>query len=225
FREIRDRAPALGTEEEIVNIFLEGLCGARIKECIKAELADDPPLPTVVSLAVKETKRLINTELEHKALSKERLTLKSSSEPETTDTGEKPPSERFEKIGKRRSTRTHTPYRHRRSRRVPFIKNRDPRYKRFFPGVKCEKCGNIGHYTHVCQDDTNGSKGKLEYLCAFGTSEKPLFTSLATINAPSQTTAISVSVLFDTGASTSVIDRKCVEELGITPKKASHTSA
>ncbi|GKT34509.1 hypothetical protein ADUPG1_002827, partial [Aduncisulcus paluster] len=143
----------------------------------------------------------------------------------TTDTGEKPPSERFEKIGKRRSTRTHTPYRHRRARRVPFIKNRDPRYKRFFPGVKCAKCGKIGHYTHVCQDDTNGSKGKLEYLCAFGTSEKTLFTSLATINAPSQTTAISVSVLFDTGASTSVIDRKCVEELGITPKKASHTSA
>ncbi|GKT35195.1 hypothetical protein ADUPG1_002944, partial [Aduncisulcus paluster] len=54
---------------------------------------------------------------------------------QTTLPSKKPQQEQVHTMGRKGATD-----------RKPFIKHRDPRYKRFFPGVHCVKCGKVGHY-------------------------------------------------------------------------------
>ncbi|GKT33267.1 hypothetical protein ADUPG1_007232 [Aduncisulcus paluster] len=234
FRAIRERSPKVGTEPDMARIFIKNLCSQRLRDRINAVInVEEVGLDEAYRTAIEQVKKIAETEREHAAIALERIPTHGEKEEEKAcyKCGELGHIARYcpKNKGKRR---THTGEfkkdHEKRSARVPFIRHRDPRYKRFFPGVICPKCKKVGHYGSACQEKVTAkeaSKSNNEYLKSFTTDNFENFTRNVSLFIEEEGEKIETIALLDTGASSSVISMNLVKRLGIPITHEHHKTA
>ncbi|GKT31715.1 Transposon Ty3-I Gag-Pol polyprotein [Aduncisulcus paluster] len=229
FKDVRGRAKGLGTTEEIVQRFIDNLSCERLKCRILAALdTKKADLAEVVRTSVVQIKIVIENELEHKALEREKLSFSDAGKEchfchEIGHIMRDCPNGGKRRVGSRPLRGRHD---RGRGRRTPFIKNRDTRYKRFFPGVVCKKCGELGHYPSSClgTKSSDTSKGDRKYFIkSFIQNENSSFARYGSLSSGSR--SLDVSFLLDSGASTSVISLRLALELGFNNTETSDRTA
>ncbi|GKT34268.1 hypothetical protein ADUPG1_002792, partial [Aduncisulcus paluster] len=158
FIDTEARSHAKTDPKKVIDIFVHGLQPERLVDRISSVLkSTEKDLSRVVAVGVQQVNNMLAIDRESAILKeltgkKRGCYICGSIEHHARDCPSKEAGKRRTSKDSHKSLATGgTPH-----GKARFIPHRDPRYKRFFPGVKCTKCGRIGHYPAACQEE--GSK-------------------------------------------------------------------